>query len=99
MTETPATSDEIIQRLRDEAQKVADAAYQKGFDAASVDQDLRHWAGGQVTTGGNSERAQAAYEAELRPLIFGLEGEGVRGRRALDAHPDVVALKARHGRS
>jgi len=39
-----------------------------------------------------------AYQDELRPLIFRLQGEGVRGRRMLDSHPEVIALKEKHGR-
>ena len=95
---TPATPAEVEAAMESIARKAYDAGRQHGFEAASEEQDLRHWTGGQVTAGGNAERAEAAYEAELRPLIFRLQGEGVRGKRMLDSHPDVVALKARNGR-
>ncbi len=96
---TEPTAEEIVEQLKKENRATADASYQKGFDAASELQDLRYWTGGQVTAGGNSERAEAAYQAELRPLIAELKEQGIRGASNLRNHPRVKELARRHGRS
>ena len=97
-TETPATADEIIKQLKEDARKIADSSYQRGFDAASAEQDLRYWTGGKVTQGGNAERSEAAYQAELRPVVAALRAEGVRGSKNLQMHPRVREVREKHGR-
>jgi len=85
--------------MADDKKMTGEEALKAAFDAGRASAlaegapDLFEFSNGQIVRGRGN---QAEYEAALSAKVFELRGQGVKN---VEKHPDVVALRAAHGRS